>query len=48
MKIRKSVVRDMIAQARKEAPVEACGYLAQKDGVIVRHYELANVDNRFA
>ena len=44
MKIRKSVVRDMIAQARKEAPVEACGYLAAKDGVVTVTYALTNVD----
>lgn len=44
MKIPRSIVDGMIDQARKEAPLEACGYLAGKDGNVLRPYEMTNVD----
>ena len=44
MKIKREVIKKIILHAKKDAPVEACGYLAQKDDVIIRHYELTNVD----
>ena len=44
MKIKKDVFDKIIAHAKKDAPVEACGYLAAKDGVVLRHYELTNRD----
>ena len=44
MKIRKAVLRQMFIHAKKEAPVEACGYLAAQDGIIVAAYELTNID----
>lgn len=31
-------------QAEEEAPLEACGYLAGKEGVITSHYKMTNVD----
>ncbi len=34
----------MIAHARKEVPLEACGYLAARDNVIEAAYELVNID----
>lgn len=34
----------IIAHAHSEAPLEACGYLAEKEGIVVRHYPLTNVD----
>ncbi|VAW29498.1 Mov34/MPN/PAD-1 [hydrothermal vent metagenome] len=43
--IKKQVIEAIVAHAKKEAPVEACGYLAGKSGVITRHYELTNVDH---
>ena len=40
-----TVIRDQIVDhAKRGAPIEVCGYLAGKDGVITRHYELTNVD----
>ena len=27
-----------------EAPLEACGYLAERDGVVCKHFELTNTD----
>ncbi len=44
MKIKKDVIKKILLHAKKEAPVEACGYLAQKNDVVTRHYELTNVD----
>lgn len=44
MKIRKAVIERMIAHAKKEAPLEACGYLAAQDGIITSLYALTNVD----
>jgi len=34
----------IIFHSRSEAPLEACGYLAQKEGIICRHIEMKNVD----
>lgn len=44
MKIQKDVRDKIVEHARRQAPVEACGYLGAKDGVVCRHYELTNVD----
>ena len=42
------IVRDayqaMIAHAQRDLPIEACGYLAEREGVVRRHYELKNQD----
>lgn len=34
----------IIEQAKAEAPIEACGILAGKDGVVEKLYEMTNVD----
>ncbi len=44
MKIIRKVVREIVAHAKKEAPLEACGYLALEDGVITVSYALTNID----
>lgn len=44
MKITKEIVERLVSHAKKEAPVEACGYLAAQDGTIVAAYELTNTD----
>lgn len=44
MKIKGRIIEEIMLHAKREAPVEACGYLANKDGIIVRHYELTNMD----
>ena len=38
------MIKDIIAHVKREAPIEACGYLAEKDGIIIQHYELTNMD----
>jgi proteasome lid subunit RPN8/RPN11 len=44
LKIKQDIIDKIIAQGKTEAPLEACGYLAEKDGVICKHFELTNID----
>jgi len=44
LRIEKEVWHSIIAQARREAPLEACGYLAAQEGIVVRHFPLTNAD----
>ena len=44
MQIRKKIIDKIIAHAKKDAPIEACGYLASQNGVFSRHYEMTNID----
>ena len=44
MKISKGILEIIYEQAEAEAPLEACGYLAGKEGVITSHYKMTNVD----
>jgi proteasome lid subunit RPN8/RPN11 len=43
-KIRRTAIDKMIAQARAETPLEACGYLGEKEGVLADAFPLRNVD----
>lgn len=45
MKIKKDIIKKIIAHAKQGAPIEMCGYLAGQDNVVNKHYELTNVDN---
>ena len=45
MKIKKTIIENIIAHAKKGAPIEMCGYLASQNDVFSRHYELTNIDN---
>ncbi len=44
LKIRQDVFDRIVSHGRAEAPLEACGYLAEKDGVICEHFKLTNID----
>ena len=44
IKIPKTIIEKIYQQARDEAPIEACGYLAGKDGLVEIIYPLHNVD----
>ncbi len=44
LKIKSDILAKIIAHSRAELPIEACGYLAEKDGVINKHFELTNLD----
>lgn len=39
------IYQQMIAQARAEAPIEACGMLAGRDGAVEKLYQMTNADN---
>lgn len=44
LRIEHQIVAAMLAHGRREEPNEACGYLAAKNGVVCRHFELTNID----
>ncbi len=44
MKIKKEVIEQLADHAKKEAPTEACGYLAGRYGIITSAYKLTNID----
>jgi proteasome lid subunit RPN8/RPN11 len=44
MKIPRSIVAAISAQAEAAAPIEACGYLAGRKDVVLKHYPMTNVD----
>jgi len=45
LKINEDALSAIVAHARQEAPLEACGYLAEREGIVVRHYPLTNADS---
>jgi len=44
IQIHSRVMGQMIAHAKQEAPLEACGYLAERDGNVVKAFPMKNVD----
>lgn len=44
MKIPKEIVDAIFEHVTTQAPVEACGYLAGKDGRVIRYYRMTNID----
>lgn len=44
LRIKQNVISAILVHAARELPYEACGYLAGKDGLVCRHYELTNTD----
>jgi proteasome lid subunit RPN8/RPN11 len=44
LKITQEIIDEMVRHSRSEAPVEACGYLAEKDGVVCRCLTMKNID----
>jgi len=44
LKLTAETIAEIIAHARADAPIEACGYLGQKNGVASRVFRLNNVD----
>ncbi len=45
IKIPKEIVDDIFEHGGRDIPNEACGYLAGKDGVVVKRIALTNVDH---
>ncbi len=44
MRIEENICNQIISHAKKGLPLEVCGYLAGKEGVVTKHYELTNID----
>ena len=44
LKIKKDVYDDMIAHAKEGFPLEVCGYLGEKDGIVSRIRQMKNTD----
>ncbi len=44
-KMNRSVLENLLAHAREDFPIEACGYLAGDGGIISSHYKMKNIDN---
>ena len=47
LRISQQVLDLIIAHSQKGLPHEVCGYLTEKDGRIIAHYELTNIDAAF-
>lgn len=45
IKIRKGIVNQMIDHVRMGLPNEACGYLAGKDGIVEKSFQMINTDH---
>ncbi len=45
IRITQDVADDIMDHAKKETPVEACGYLAGKNGLITKSFRMTNIDN---
>ncbi len=43
--IKKEIIDGMVKHAQKDAPIEACGYLAEKDGIVLRQFPMTNTDS---
>jgi proteasome lid subunit RPN8/RPN11 len=44
LRIAHQVMADLVAHARRDAPIEACGYLAERDEVVAVAIPLKNAD----
>lgn len=46
LRVRTDCLAEMIKEAKEAAPLEACGILAGRDGVVTKVYAMKNVDVR--
>jgi proteasome lid subunit RPN8/RPN11 len=44
IQIPKKIIEEIFAHARTDAPIEACGYLTGKEGLVFKRYPMRNVD----
>lgn len=44
MNIKLSIIKHLIQHAQSDAPIEACGYLAEQDEAVTTAFPLKNVD----
>lgn len=45
LRISQQVLDTLIAHARKDLPIEACGYLAEREGIVTEAIPLKNLDD---
>lgn len=45
LKLPQTIYGQIVEQAKREAPIEACGILAGKNYFVARHFEMTNSDN---
>ncbi|OGX33507.1 MAG: hypothetical protein A3C36_00685 [Omnitrophica WOR_2 bacterium RIFCSPHIGHO2_02_FULL_52_10] len=45
MRIKKDILEQIIKHAQEGAPIEMCGYLAGRNGVICKQYKMTNTDH---
>jgi len=45
MKIEQDIINQLIEQAKKDAPLETCGYLLGRDDAVVENYPMTNIDH---
>lgn len=44
IRVTRQVLKAVITHSHRELPHESCGYLAGEHGILVRHYEMTNLD----
>lgn len=44
LRINREIIEAMVAHARQDTPIEVCGYLASRDGVVCKHFPMTNTD----
>ena len=44
LRIKLEIIDNIVEHGRQEAPLEACGYLAEENGLVCKHIEMKNVD----
>ncbi|KMQ52841.1 Mov34/MPN/PAD-1 family protein [Chitinispirillum alkaliphilum] len=45
LELKKEVYNNLVEHARRDLPIEACGYLGEKAGIVEQGFEMTNVDN---
>ena len=45
MKISQDIIQQMVEQARRDAPIESCGYLLGRGDIVLEHYPMTNIDH---
>ncbi len=44
LRVKQEIIDEIVEHGRSEAPLEACGYLAEKDGVVCKCIAMKNID----
>lgn len=44
VRITKQIISQLIDHAKNDLPIEACGYLGEKNGIVSRQFKMVNID----